>query len=236
MIQLKIGGHMKKLIAILTMLCLHNFAHAYYVDSFKITLHKIAVSTNTNCDNMSVVVDHGNIGKEVDLINVPEFGRAQLSSGDYECVAFEVSKNFKFTPGDDNIYDASNNGANGTCVNGTESTVDMGGFTIPIIENYSYSTNCSSQECMINGTTGGRMTMWFQTSTDAGTCPNGSAQPFANTASLSGTCGGIKIANGLSVSSQGAGSFIVKFADTTKAIDNTTPGECNLLDVIFDFQ
>lgn len=217
-------------------ICSATAVQAAYVDSFKVKLYKIAVSTDTNCNNMKVVVDHGATGKEVDLINVPEFGRASLSAGDYECVAFEVSKVFKFTPGSSNVYDLANNGNAGTCANGVESSVDMGGWTIPIIENYNYVASCSSQECLVNGNTGGKMTMWFQTSTDAGTCPNGSAQPFANTASLSGTCGGIKIANGLSVSSQGAGSFIVKFADTTKAIDNTTPGECNLLDVIFDFQ
>jgi hypothetical protein len=226
---------MKKLMMIFFAVGTCNIAFAAYVDNFKIKLHKIAVSSDDECSNMKVVVDHGSVGKEVDLINLPEFGRAQLSSGEYKCIAMEVDPDFKFTPGSDNVYTLGQNGIHGTCANGVESTVTLANNYIPIIEDYSYTNSCSGQECLLNGAVTGKVVLWFQTKSTAGTCPNGSTQMFANTASLGDLCGGIKVDNPLSVSSQGAGKFIVKFDDSSRAIDNTTPGECNLLDILFDF-
>lgn len=211
-------------------------ASAAYVDSFKVTLYKLAVSTATDCSNPQVVIDNGTLGKEVDLINYPEFGRGSISTGDYQCIAMEVNANFKFTPGSDNVYDVGNNGTHGTCANGVESTVNMGSNYAPITENYDYTANCSGQECLLDGATTGKVVLWFQTKDTAGTCPNGNNYPFINTASLGDACGGISIPNSLGVSSSGAGNFIVRFLDSSKAIDNTTPGECNLLDIVFDFQ
>ena len=185
-----------------------------YLTSFKVSVYKVAVSDDSDCSGLTTIIDNGATAVEVDLYNNPVFGTAQVDIGTYHCVVLEISNNMKFTPGPANTFAGA-----GNCAVGVETTVDFSTFGL--------------NTRLIDGTLGGiatRMALHFTTNTDA----DGSGNYFLpNNGSNKN---GVNITNPLVISNATASTFKIDFQDITAAVDDSSAGECNLVDILFTFQ
>jgi hypothetical protein len=86
------------LLFILVTLFTFNINAQDILSSFEMDIYKVAVSESEDCGKMTIIIDHENNPKRVDLFNNPSFGKANVEPGTYHCVAIEVSPMIHITP------------------------------------------------------------------------------------------------------------------------------------------
>lgn len=161
--------------------------------SVKVKVFAMALSTNTDCSNPTVVFEDS-AGREVDMLQAPEIGSGDASDNTYECIIMKMSDIIKFTPAS----------TEGSCTAGSENILDVcqTGATTTNLDTGSATFN-AAVNCTTSTTSEETVTLFLST---GATSTSGNLNSFVQPTSSSN---GLRLNGAFTVSGSSAAEFVV---------------------------
>jgi hypothetical protein len=196
--------------------------------SLRLKVYKMAVSTQPNCSNPTVIFTKSN-PSYTDFKNNPDLGSGNLADGTYPCVIIEFSDNIKITPDGNGTYcQIATENTQDVCRtqdwNGDGDTTDPGETTTATLIDGS-TTTCTNGD--------DRVAMYLTTASTQTNEVDAFNPPACNTPGCATSGPGINLASALSVSGTAVGQFSVNTdGKVCDGNDGFPGGDCGLAQAI----